>query len=356
MSRGLSVLHVDSNRAWGGGQNQIRLLMRELARAGVRQLCICPRNSPLAQRLAADGLPVRAPHWTTGSDPRAWWSIASHLRNYAIVHCHDAHALQLAVVPAKLLGTRIVAARRVRFKTSASKWNLADRVIAVSETVRAELIRSGISEARVHVIHSGTDAEETRAVPALQPSARDRYAIPADALVAGNAGALYEVKGQTLIPVAAALLPGVHWLIAGDGPHRPVIEQAIAENGVADRVHLMGWLPDARAMLRELDVYVSTSTNDGLGNSMTEALALGVPIIAADAGGPAEIMRPIHERLNGVLFPPGDAEALAAALTRLRDPAIRDALVAEQNKRFEDFAIERTAAQTLRLYHELMRM
>ena len=60
------VLHLDSSHAWGGGQNQVRLLMRELGRAGIEQLCICPASSPLAHRLRQMELPVQPIAWRGG--------------------------------------------------------------------------------------------------------------------------------------------------------------------------------------------------------------------------------------------------------------------------------------------------
>jgi L-malate glycosyltransferase len=354
-TRGLSVLHVSSNRGWGGGENQVRLLMRELEKAGISQLCVAPQDSPLAQRLTYLKLPVKRVKWSTGSDPRALAALARTIRHFDVVHCHDAAALQLAIIPAKLFGVPIIGARRVRFKTNAFKWNRADRVIAVSQTVCAELIKAGVHDDHIRVIHSGTDFNETRSVKPLQPSLRSRFGIDAHAFVAGNAAAFIPAKGQTLIPEAAALLPDVHWLIAGEGSERGAIEAAISNHDVGDRVHLLGWLDDARPMLKELDAYVSTSTDDGLGNSITESLALQLPVIVADAGGPAEIMQPIHDRTGAVKFEPRNARALADAITRLRTAEMREKVIAAQNERFADFAIERTGAATLAVYRELVR-
>jgi glycosyltransferase involved in cell wall biosynthesis len=351
----VKILHLDSSSSWGGGQNQVRLLMRELARGGVEQLCVCPHNSALAQRLQAKGLPVRGITWQGGADPRALWSISRAMRDFDIVHCHDAHALQLAMLPSALLRKKLMAARRVPFTTSAFKWNRPDRVIAVSETVRKVLINSGVDPWRIRVIHSGTDLQETRAVTPLQPSMRERYNLPPDTFVIGNAAFFVAWKGQLTIPPAAALLPDVHWFVAGDGPMKSEIEAAIARYDVADRVHLLGWLPDARQLLKEVDGYVSTSTEDGLGNSVTESLALQIPVLAANAGGGAEIMRPVHERTHAVLFEAGDAKSLAQAVQRLRKPDVRKQVIAAQGERFADFAIERTAAATLDLYREVMR-
>jgi glycosyltransferase involved in cell wall biosynthesis len=355
MSRAPAVLHVSSMRGWGGGENQVRLLMRELARTQVRQLCVCPADSPLAARLANLGLPVQPIAWRTSSDPRALFAIARLLKGFDIVHCHDANALQMTLLPAMLRGTRIVASRRTRFKTNALKWNRADRVIAVSETVRARLLDDGIKPDRIVVIHSGTDLAETRAVKTLEPTLRQKLRLPAGAFVAGSAAAFVAPKNLPLIAEAAAMLPAVHWLLAGDGPERARVQAAIATHEVTDRVHLLGWLPEARAMLRELDLYVSTSVDDGLGNSITESFALRVPVVAADAGGPAEILRPIQAQTGAVLFEPRDAAALAAVVERMRtDAALRAQVVAAQDARFGDFAVERTAAATVELYYELL--
>jgi glycosyltransferase involved in cell wall biosynthesis len=350
-----TILHLDSSHAWGGGQNQIRLLMRELAETGVRQLCLTPHGSPLAQRLQAEHLPVRSIKWQGGSDPRAAWQVLQTLRDYDIVHCHDAHALQIALLPARVLGKKVVAARRVPFQTSALKWNLAHVVIAVSEHVRQSLLRDGVHAHRIRVIHSGTDQAETDSVEPFSPTMRVRHNVPATAFVVVSAALLVEMKGQLIIPAAAALLPDAHWFIAGEGPLRPQIEAAIARHDVADRVHMLGWLPDARPLFREADAYLSASTEDGLGNSITESLAMHLPVISADGGGGAEIVRPVHDRTRAVLYEAGNPQSLAGVITRLRDPALRAQVVAAQDARFPDFDIRRTAAQTLAVYHELMR-
>ncbi|HEX6939038.1 MAG TPA: glycosyltransferase family 4 protein [Longimicrobiales bacterium] len=351
----LSVLHLDAGRVWAGGQNQVRLLMRGLAPHGVRQLCLCPRGSPLERRLAEEGLPVRGIAWRGGADPRAALAIARAAGGFDVIHAHDAHALQVAIVPARLRRTPLVAARRVHFPTSARKWNLADRVIAISGTVRDALVRSGVDAHRIREVWSGIDADEVAGRPPLDPPLRARLGLGADAFVVGNIGHLHRYKGQTVIPAAAARLPDAHWVIIGEGPRRATIEAEIEAHGVAGRVHLTGALPDARRALREFDVFAFTSPDEPLGTSVLDAMAAGVPVVGADAAGAREILAPVHAATGASLYPPGDDAALAARVRRLRDdPALRDAVCSAQRRRLEDYRIERTVERTLAVYREVV--
>jgi glycosyltransferase involved in cell wall biosynthesis len=353
----MRILHIDGGRRWAGGQNQVRLLMRALAdEPAVEQLCLCPLASPLADRLRAEALPVEPIVWRRGTDVRAFGAIARRVRDFDVIHCHDAHAFQLALVPARLRRRPILAARRVCFDTRPLKWNQATRVIAISDAVRTVLLDSGVRAEKIRTIPSGIDPGEVRALPAAEPSLRARIGVPADAFLAGNVATLLEYKEQTLIPAAAALAPGVEWVIVGEGPRRDAIERAISEHDVAARVRLAGDVPDARCCLRELDVFVFTSRGEALGTSVLDAMAAGVPVVAADDAGPAEVLGPVHAHTGATLYPPGDAPALAALVRRLRDdPAARAEAAARQTERLRDYDVARTAERTLALYREVLR-
>ncbi|MGH7505833.1 MAG: glycosyltransferase, partial [Longimicrobiales bacterium] len=253
----MRVLHIDGGRRWAGGQNQVRLVMRDLAkRAVLEQLCLCPSGSPLAERLRDEGLAVVPIVWDHGTDLQAFRAIAPRVRGFDIIHCHDAHAFQLALIPAKLRRRPIIAARRVCFTTRPLKWNQATRVVAISEAVRKTLLESGVREERIRIIPSGVDVTELRALLPLDPPLRRRLGIERRRFLAGNVGTLLEYKQQTLIPQAAARLRDVHWVIVGEGPRRAVIENSIVAHGVGAHVHMPGNIADARRCLRELDVFV----------------------------------------------------------------------------------------------------
>lgn len=357
-----AVLHVDGGRGWGGGQNQVRLLARALAAEGVVQRCLCPEGSPLAERLRAEGLPVSTVRWQRGLSARAAVAIFREAKSVSLVHTHDAHALQLAIPGARLRGVPIVAARRMTLATRAAKWNRAARVVAISGSVREALLASGVDAAKVRLIHSAIDVAEVQALPPLEPPLRTRLRIPADAFLVGTIGALVPLKGHTLIPEAAARIQGrgsevrgVHWVIIGEGEARGLIEGTVTQHGGQGRVHLPGSLPDARRALRELDAFVFTSERDALGTSILDAMASGIPVMAAAGPGPAEVLGPVHEATGSTLYPPRQAAALASLVRRVRDDGeLRQRMIAAQWRRLEDFRIEHAATATLALYAEVL--
>lgn len=352
---GVSVLHVDLEGRWAGGQNQLRLLMREHAGLGVDQLCLAPRGSPLVEKLRGEGLPAEAMGWRGPLDPRGALGVFARARERAVIHVHDAHALQAAIVPAKLLRRGLVAHRRVHFRTSPLTWNRADRIVAISETVAGGLLDAGVDAGRIRRIPSGIDVDEVRSVEPSDPPHRSRLGVGGDAFVVGNVAHLYPYKGLDVIPPAARELPGVAWLLAGEGPERPRLEALIAECEVEDRVHLLGAIPDGRKLLPELDAFVFTSVNEPLGTSLLDALAAGLPAVAADAHGPSEILGPVHRETGTSLYEPGDAGALADAVRRVRDDAsLRRRMRAAQEERLEEYRIGRTARRILDVYGGLV--
>ena len=350
-TQGAGVLHLDGGHGWAGGQNQVRLLVRELARRGYHQLVLCPRGSMLEKRLRTEGLPVEGITWPRGSDPRAALAIAKRMKPFGLLHCHDAHALQTAIVPAKLRRKTLIATRRSLFTTSALKWNRADAVIAVSDAVARLLESSGVHAGRIHTVHSAIDVDEVRALEPATPTLRERINVPADAFLVGNVATLVEYKRQAMLPRAAARMRDAFWVIIGEGPERAAIQSTSAAHGTGDIVRMPGNLPDARRYLHELDVFVFPSVGEALGTSVLDAMARGVPVVAADDAGPAEILAPVHAQTGASLFPPDDVDALVALLQRLRaEPALRTQLVSAQHERLEAFRIEPAADRIVDIY------
>lgn len=159
--------------------------------------------------------------------------------------------------------------------------------------------------------------------------------MPADTLVAGTAGRLVPVKNHRALLDALQRLQqrGITpmLLVAGDGPLRDGIAQQAAALGLERQVRLLGHRPDIETVLAALDVFVLPSASEGLPNTVLEAMASGVPVVATHVGGVDEL---VEHGETGLLTPPGATGALARAIEDLlRDPARRAAMAAAARRR-----------------------
>jgi glycosyltransferase involved in cell wall biosynthesis len=346
------VVHVASGREWRGGQRQVWLLARALERAGgIRQVVVTGEGSELAGRLRAAGVPTRGVTWRAGLDPRVLPALLSELRSTAtLVHAHDGHALTLAGVAAWRAGAPLVVTRRVDFPLRRRGcWARADRVIAISQAVADVLRRDGIDPARIVVVHSGIDLADTVAAAPL--GVRTRLGLPSDALIAVSVGALVPHKDHATLLRAAALLrepcPALHWVIAGDGPLRSELERLLDDLGVRSHVHLLGHIADPVRVVADADVFVMSSREEGLGTSVLDAMARGIPVASTSAGGLPEMLKDGA----GLLVRPGDPAALAEAVARLvADPGLRETLVRCARTAVQAFSAERMAGALRSVY------
>jgi L-malate glycosyltransferase len=309
------VLQVDSGREWRGGQNQVRLLCRELARQpGFDLRLVTKGDGELGRRARNDGIEVRGASWALSLDPRALIRLVIEWARFEpdIVHAHDSHALRLVLWARSLVKdhARVLGTRRVDFPAGRrSTWWKADHVVAISQAVRAALLNNGLQPRQISVVLDGIDPDEVRRAAEQPLHIRARLGLPPSTPLAVNVAALVDHKDQrTLVRAAAAarpLRPDLHWAVAGEGEHRRSLEGEIAELGLHDRVHILGYVREADALIREADVFVLSSKQEGLGSVILNALALGKPVVATAGGGIPEVLPP--EALVAV----GDYEALA---------------------------------------------
>ena len=204
------------------------------------------------------------------------------------------------------------------------------------------------------VVYEGVDVERIRAAPALDP--HKAFGLPRGAPVVGNVAALAPHKGQRYLVDAAAEVvrhvPDARFVIAGEGELEPALRRRIAALGLEKHVVLAGFRPDIIPLHKGFDLFVMSSTTEGLGTSALDAMACGKAVIATRAGGLAEV---VEDGETGLLVPTRDPSALAGAIVRvLRDPELRRrygeaGLTRAQNA----FDVERMVAETLQVYESL---
>jgi glycosyltransferase involved in cell wall biosynthesis len=153
-------------------------------------------------------------------------------------------------------------------------------------------------------------------------------------------GRLHDDKGFDTLIRALRLVPGTTLAIAGTGPEEAALKALAQREGVAERVHFLGWRKDAGALLRAADLFVCSSRVEPLGNMVIEAWSAFCPLVAVAADGPAEL---IHNGQDGVLVPHEDPEALAAGIAGLLADRARAASQAQAGRNRFDTEFARAA-------------
>jgi glycosyltransferase involved in cell wall biosynthesis len=240
--------------------------------------------------------------------------------------------------------------------------DLPHRTVFVSERSYRQAVRDGPLRSisgRASVIPNGIDLSPYRDPVGRGERERMRaeLGLRPDTLAIGCVGLLWWAKGQEYLVRAVGRLrdlPGRSLLLVGSGEGETAVREAAKQAGVAERVHFLGWRSDVPRILQALDIYAQPSLTEGLPLAVVEAAAAGLPIVASDVGGIPEI---IEHGVNGLLVPPGDAQALADAIQQLIDDPQRARQLGEAARRtaFERFSAEAMAAAYMELYERLLR-
>ena len=364
-----TILHLNTETGWRGGEAQTLHLVRGLQARGYRCIVAGPRQGELLSRAAAEGLAI-VPLAARGEfDLRAARDLSRVLREERVdlLHAHTAHAVTLLTL-ATLSGRRrpaMVAARRLSFPLRSSylgriKYGFrVDRVIAVSEAIRRLLVRQGLDPRRVSVVHSGIDPERFRRGDrqhfreSLRPLMGDDAGT---AFLVGAVGHLAAHKGLDVFLSAAAEaareIPAARFLLIGRGEAEGCLRSTADRLGIASRVAFTGFRDDMPDVFAGLDLSVLSSVSgEGSPAVLKEAMAAGTPLVATALDGLEEI---VEDARHGLLVPPGNAPALARAIVILaKDPQLRARYSAAALKRVLQFTTDRMVDATEAVYRSI---
>jgi len=226
-----------------------------------------------------------------------------------------------------------------------------DRYIAVSRDMRRHLIDTFHVPARkIEVVHNGISCEPFN-MP-HDPQSCDSLTGSKRPLVL-TVARLDAQKGHRYLLEAARLLPGVQFALAGDGPERADLEEEARRLDVSEQVAFLGNRRDIPDLLACCDVFALPSLFEGLPIAVLEAMAAGKPVVATATGGTNEA---VVAGKTGLMVPPRDPEALAAAIrTLLCDPARAARLAAAGRERVEkEFSLAEMVRRTTGIYERLL--
>jgi glycosyltransferase involved in cell wall biosynthesis len=281
-----------------------------------------------------------------GATGRTAAVLAGRARPAAVVHTYHGHVLSGYFQPSRERAYRL-AERTLAHAT--------DRLIAVSDEVRDDLVRFHVAPAeKFAVIPYGFDLDaRVRSDAATRARKREEAGVGDDTFVIGWAGRLTAIKRPLDLVRAAAAVERSVLVLAGDGELRAVVEALARDLDMTHRVRLLGYVPDMGSWYAAFDAFLLTSANEGAPVVAIEAQAAAVPVVATDAGGTRTV---VDDGETGFVVKVGDIDALADRLTQLRnDSDLRRRLGAAAAERMRSrFSIERMVDDIDRVYAEIL--
>lgn len=338
------ILYVHGMEAIGGAEQDLLLLLRGLDRTQWTPMVACPEQGAFRARVETLGIPVSPialPPWRKLSSVlsryeavRKFSALLSRLQP-ALIHVNDLWWVPHTVRAVKRLthcAIPVIVHVRQNIKPEKARaysLNQADYVLAVSHQVQAALEQGGIPSPNVSTLYSGVDLTACSEA-ADGESIRARHGIPHDALLVGTVANLLPIKGYEVLiqalPAIFAKVPSAHYVIVGEasGEYAGHLQQMCADQGLADRVHFVGFQDQTWPYLAALDLYVQPSLNEAFGLAAVEAMAMGKAVVATRVGGLPEV---VADQQTGLLIPPGNAAELSkAVLSLLEDRPRRELL------------------------------
>ncbi len=327
----------------GGTERLVIEICRHLATRAESMVCCLDEPGGWAAELEAMRVPVVALGRTPGFQPSLALQIARLIKAHEIdvVHCHHYSPYVYGLLASRLTNARLVFTEHGRLADSApspkrrlvNPWLslLGGRVCAVSADLKRHMVAEGFPERRIQVVYNGIDPGH-RPTSLERDVARATLGVPHGAFVTGTVGRLDPVKNLPALLRAHALVveqhPESRAVIVGDGPERSALHALAVELGVADSVIFAGYRSDARALMAAFDVYVNTSTYEGVSLTILEAMAASLPVIATLVGGNPEVVVDLE---TGLLVP-GRPPAIAGAIARLCRDARRRRLMGDAGR------------------------
>lgn len=361
------IVHVIYRLDYGGLENGLINLINNMPADEFRHAIVCLAGySGFRHRIRRADVTVYSLEKRPGKDLRVYARLWLLLRR-----------LQPAIVHSRNLGTVdlqwIALAAGVRARLHGEHgWDAADpqgtagrnllirrlcrpsiqRYVTVSRDLAAWLTgRVGISGGRMVQICNGVDL--ARFNPSGDLPADLPWGRAEDQVVFGTVGRLDPVKNQlALLEAFAALGTNARLIVVGDGPQRQALRNRAAELGVQERVWFTGARDDIPALLRAMDVFVLPSLNEGISNTVLEAMATGIPVAASAVGGNPELVEPAT---TGLLYSATDPHGLARVMKQYADdPALRRAHgQAARRRAVQKFGLDGMASRYRDLYRTL---
>lgn len=370
------IAHVVYHFGTGGMENGVVNLINHLPAGRYRHAIVSlTDHTDFRQRIRRAEVSFHDLHKRPGHDLGLYRRLAAVLRRLkpAIVHTRNLNALEAQFVAAALRVPGRVHGEHGRdvFDLAGRNWKynllrraarpLIHRYIAVSRDLARWLTDTvGVNPHKLSQIYNGVDSQRFRPRAGERPDVAPAGFLAGAQCVIGSVGRMVAVKDYPTLVRAfirlqamAAEPQGLRLVLVGDGPERAVCETLARDAGLAGQVWFAGARDDIPEVLRLMDLFVLPSLGEGISNTILEAMATSLPVLASRVGGNPELVRPGE---TGSLFAAGDTEGLARLLREYALDADRRARegAAARARVEREFALERMAAAYQAVYDDIL--
>ncbi len=361
--RSYKILHTESSLGWGGQERRILAEALALRERGHELLLACDPRGELYGRALAKGFPVTALKFGGRRNLGAWLKLRRLLAagGIDILNTHSSLDSWVGTLAWRSLRPRphLVRTRHLSTRVNdnlPTRWlyQSPEAVITTGEVTKDLLTRRlGVPEDRLFSIPTGVSLADFKPRD-KDPELLARLGIPPGAFVCGTVAVLRSWKGHLYVLEALRDLvqDGVptFFLVVGDGPYRGLIEAKVRELRLAEWVRLVGYQDEVAPWIALMDAVVLASyANEGVPQSLLQAMAMGKAVVGSTVGGIPEV---VIEDETGHLVPPRDAAALARALRLLVEDGGHRRELGRRGREFvrERFSLEKMAAAVEAVY------
>ena len=356
------IMHLVYRLAGGGMEHNVVKLANAHDRSRVSpSICSCQPADSLKEHLDPS-VPLFELTRRPGNDLRFLTQLVRLLARERpdILHTHGWGTLGEGFVAARLARVGAIVhgehgtldTRRANLRVQRYVWGRVDRLLSVSSRLAERMASTvGVRQDRITVIRNGVDLG--RLAGGIRAVIRDELGLQPHELTIGTVGRLEPVKDQETLLAALAMLKthgaAFKAIVVGDGSLRETLRQRAVDLGLEGVVHFTGARHDVEQVLAALDLFVMPSRSEGLSNTIIEAMAAGLPVVATDVGGTDEL---ITDDVTGRLVPAASPVLLADAVAALlQHPVERARLgMAAQRRAVREFGLDKMVRQYEDLY------
>lgn len=360
----MRVLQLSSEKSWRGGEQQIAYLLEGLNGLGVENH-VAVRGGSAFEKFCNE---QRIPSINLAYSGLNLLRSATLLKKYCsknridLMHAHSAKSHTLAVLSAVMGNpTPLILSRRVDFEISTSsltRWKYnhpsVKAIACVSDQVRRRVSEYVNNTKKCVTIYSGIDIGKFQS--SHHSSLREELRLPKENILIGNTSALEKEKDYF------TFIDTIRWLrdkgvkatgiIIGTGKLQPELQDYAKEKLPGSDVIFLGFRKDIPQILGSLDIFLITSTSEGLGTSVLDAFACNVPVVATRAGGIPEM---VIDNRTGLTATARDGEGLSDQVLKiLSDPVLKNNLITGARHHLANFTKEKMAHDTCRLYSDII--